>query len=336
MRRPRCRLRSGPPLKRVGRRLWLGLLIAGLCLSVAWWFADRTALQRAMASIRPVWLGLAMAALAAGYACRVRRWHRMLKPSNERLRWTQCAGPLLAGMALNNLLPLRAGDVMRAVSFQRPLGVPTAVLIASLAAERLLDVMALFAICAVVLTTFAQVAIQEAVSWSLAVLAAVVVTVLVLLVAFPRHWEERRVAAGGPTSTFVPVIVRRALRVAADALLEFRLMVSGGAWAALAAWTMLAWAFEGVVFWAVARSMPELPVPMGAWLALPLATLATMVPGGPGHVGTFDLGAMQAMTLVGNDPGGALAYALLAHLTLWAPVTAAGVGYLAVTARARA
>jgi uncharacterized membrane protein YbhN (UPF0104 family) len=82
------------------------------------------------------------------------------------------------------------------------------------------------------------------------------------------------------------------------------------------------------VFVGAAFAIPELLQPFGAILALPLATLATLIPSTPGYVGTFDYFAVLALTQTGNGTDAATAFALLAHLLLWLPPTVIGGAYL--------
>ena len=53
------------------------------------------------------------------------------------------------------------------------------------------------------------------------------------------------------------------------------------------------------------------------WLALSCATLSTVVPGLPGHVGTFDWSAAWSARAYAVDPAHAVAFALCAHAALW-------------------
>jgi len=48
------------------------------------------------------------------------------------------------------------------------------------------------------------------------------------------------------------------------------------------------------------------------------------LPGTPGHLGTFDFFAAEAMQAGGNAALAAAAFALLVHFVLWLPVTCAG------------
>jgi uncharacterized membrane protein YbhN (UPF0104 family) len=96
----------------------------------------------------------------------------------------------------------------------------------------------------------------------------------------------------------------------------------------LAFWSLTLWLAEGCVFWFSALAMPAIDAPLAGWLALPVSTLATLIPSTPGYVGTFDFFTVRAMTELGNNTGAATAYALLVHALLWLPPTLAGGLYL--------
>jgi uncharacterized membrane protein YbhN (UPF0104 family) len=47
----------------------------------------------------------------------------------------------------------------------------------------------------------------------------------------------------------------------------------------LVLWSAIAWLAEGAVFWCVAMALqPALETPAAGWLALPVGTLATLIP----------------------------------------------------------
>jgi uncharacterized membrane protein YbhN (UPF0104 family) len=65
--------------------------------------------------------------------------------------------------------------------------------------------------------------------------------------------------------------------------------------------------------------------PVGALLVTAIANLATLVPSGPGYVGTFEAGVLLAVNgALGIGRGLALSYAVLLHVLLWLPVTVWG------------
>ena len=65
--------------------------------------------------------------------------------------------------------------------------------------------------------------------------------------------------------------------------------------------------------------------PAAALLTTAIANLATLVPSGPGYVGTFEAGVLLAVNgALGIGRGLALSYAVLLHVLLWLPVTVWG------------
>ena len=75
--------------------------------------------------------------------------------------------------------------------------------------------------------------------------------------------------------------------------------------------------------WAGQLSLGQVAfVGLGAMLTTAFANLATLVPSGPGFVGTFEAGVLLAVNgALGVGRGLALSYAVLLHVLLWAPVT---------------
>src|SRR5689334_16181386 len=92
------------------------------------------------------WVSAALAAFAIGFSCRIERWRLMLRRDNSALTWRDCAGPFMSSFAANNVLPFRAGDVLRCFAFNKRLGTTSGVIIATLIAERLLDLLMVFAL----------------------------------------------------------------------------------------------------------------------------------------------------------------------------------------------
>ena len=52
-----------------------------------------------------------------GFFCKIQRWKLMIKTYNPDVSWYKCAGPFFSSLALNNLLPFRAGDLARIILF---------------------------------------------------------------------------------------------------------------------------------------------------------------------------------------------------------------------------
>ena len=104
---------------------WLKLSIGfAVTAGFVWLLArevDLDALGQAFAGLSVSTVLFALAFLAAGWALRIVRWWWMLRPLAPSLPLGVCAGPFLAGMAINNVAPLRAGDALRVLGFRRQL-----------------------------------------------------------------------------------------------------------------------------------------------------------------------------------------------------------------------
>jgi uncharacterized membrane protein YbhN (UPF0104 family) len=116
----------------------------------------------------------------------------------------------------------------------------------------------------------------------------------------------------------------RASHAVAQMTAALALLRSPGRAARLLGLSLLAWLLEGAVFACVAWSLHIQVTWAAPWLSLGAATLATLLPSSPGYVGTFDYFAMLGLTAYGAGRTAAAAFALLAHLMLWLPVTLAG------------
>ncbi len=86
------------------------------------------------------------------------------------------------------------------------------------------------------------------------------------------------------------------------------------------------------MYWTVARAFGDpltgAMTPAAALLTTAIANLATLVPSGPGYVGTFEAGVQLVLTgALGIAREQALSYAIVVHAALYFPVTLWGLYY---------
>ena len=309
------------------RKLVRALLGIGLASVFAWLMLrhlDTDQVTQVMGRARPHALLLAVGVLCLGYLCRIVRWHTMLARINPRLKSVDCAGPLLASFAANNVLPFRAGDVMRAFVFNDRLQTTSGTVMATLLVERLLDLLMVVLLLAAALAIFPGGA-RALLGLGLPALLAVAAAILAVL-HFPQLFSPvLRLLDALAVRMPAAVRVRGEIQRARDAMQE---LAAGSTLWPLLAWSLSAWLAEGCVYLLVASAMADIVSTQAAWLALPVGTLATLIPSTPGYVGTFDYFTAQAMLLGGNGPVAAAAFAFLVHLVLWLPPTVAGGLYL--------
>jgi uncharacterized protein (TIRG00374 family) len=304
-------------------KMGLGVVVSFAFIWLITRNTDGAAFVQAIGAADQGWIALGVALFCAGYVCRIQRWRVMLNADAAHdITLKQAAVPFLISIAANNVLPFRAGDVMRALAFSGWLGIGNLYVLATMVVERLLDLLCLLIVFGLALFLLDSGIGASAGSLvglgagSILAMAAVVALVLLFPLAIKcvalgvlDKLTSHGSSITAKTAQFFDTLGRQA---------------HGARMPVLVGWSVLAWCFEGSVFYAAARAIPSLHEPLAGLLAFPIATLATLLPSTPGYAGTFHYFAIQAAELMGNPVAAATAFAVLVHLILWLTATLAG------------
>lgn len=310
-------------------RVAIGLVITIFLLHMALRGLDISRVNSAVVQIRWSTLALAVTFLASGYLVRTVRWWWMLRACNADTQLRACVWPLLVGVAVNNVAPLRAGDAYRVVAFRRQLGVPVAQLIGTLLIERILDLTVLLGFFLVGIEAGLQgsddsqaytrtalvVAVALVLGWATTIMAGKRLETLLRRLCCHRVFTTRGWAAAMEERVAQLFDSLKVIRKPSRAL-------------ALLGASIVVWACEGAIFETVARGLSYHEHIYGPWFAFASGTLSTLIPSSPGYVGTFDFFAMSGLMEFGAPRALALAFALVVHAVLWLPITAAGMLYI--------
>jgi uncharacterized protein (TIRG00374 family) len=230
---------------------------------------------------------------------------------------------LVVGFTVNNLLPLRMGEIARAYLLARWRGVAYGATIASLVMERVLDGLSL-AILLLLALLFVPSApgylVVAGVIAGAGFLAGTVVLGLASWRASSVTWLARTL-----TRPLPPRIQHLALRLAESFAHSLALVRGARRLLALLALSLLAWCAELGVFYVLLFGFPIRGSYPLALLVGASANFATLLPSSPGYVGTFDNALVKVLSdSAGISPGLALAYAVVVHATLFLPVVVLG------------
>jgi len=272
------------------------------------------------------WLWVAAAALpfAAGLWVRALRWQLVLRPAVV-LNSSEATSLVVIGYAANNLLPIRAGEVVRAVLVERATGASRMLVLGTIVVERVFD--------GLVLALFLTVALATAGSNEtlrlLAVIAAVGFSVATLILAWvaarPDHAGSQLVRL----LRFVPARLRASARGWLGSFLGGLGQLRGaGAWSRVFGATVLSWGLEAGAYWLVGEGFG---LGLDPWLYLGVAgaaNLAIAAPSTAGGVGPFEFFAREVLVVLGVVSATATAYALVLHALILVPVVLAGLALL--------
>lgn len=308
--------------KNFARQL-IGIGISVACLVFVFRKVDVAQLKVAMENFHWKYLVFGLFSLAFDYAIRIVRWAVMLRAGGAAISASRCAAPFLGSITLNNVLPFRAGDVIRALVFPAALGVSRVTATASLVFERLIDMLTLLACLAVGALAGSTATIPEWLKESVGVLAVLACTMLFLIAVLGRHVVK------------VLAVIRvrvepRSARLAKVIATVSDLIDSTAAmsrWNVLLATTALSaciWLGETGMHWAILYGLGINVGLPGALMVMAVTTLSTLIPSSPGYVGPFHFAAYSMAIMFGSSPPAAASFAVLSHLALWIPTTVAG------------
>ncbi len=261
---------------------------------------------------------------------RGRRWWYLFPPGSNPQGITPA---MMIGYMANNVLPLRAGEVVRVYVVARRwsarLGTATRAhpfwtTLATLVVERVLDSLAVVLVLAVlVLVVPVPRFFQIAALVVLAIDFAGVATLIAL------------VAAPAACARIITRLLGRWPKLQQRALTAFETFVHGldgirtpSHILPLLGWTVAVWLAPALAAWTVLFAL-DLHLPfVAAWTVLAFVGLGVSIPSAPGYVGVFHAAAVLAVGLFGVSRSAGLGYALLFHASQILPVTLLGWLYL--------
>lgn len=255
-----------------------------------------------------------------GVWIRSARWGLLLPEHSVRV--TTLFQALLVGFTVNNLLPLRMGEVARCYLLARWCRIPYGTTVASLVVERVLDGLSLAILLLLAL------ALVPAPDYLLVVglLAACGFVAGALLLALAAWRSSLIIALADVVARCLPGRVGAMLqRLAENFARSLALVHDPVRLGRLLGLSLLAWFLELGLFFVL---LVGLGLPASYPLALLVgsaANFATLIPSSPGYAGTFDSAVIKILSDAAHVSGvEALAYDVAVHVALWLPVVVVG------------
>jgi uncharacterized membrane protein YbhN (UPF0104 family) len=298
-----------------GRRLGvLQVAVSGCALgAVVWWGLQQRRPELPDSTAAVAWIVLAVGLYTVGTALRGERWWRILRLVDVKATRPDVYALTAVGYMGNNVLPARAGDVLRVFLLSRETGGGMPRLLGTVVAERLLDVLVLGGCLLAVVYTVLPVGALPTNQPLLLGGGLLVLLALAAIVTrtFGRHPLFDR--------------ARAYIRPLADAP---RALISLTG-VSLVGITVLIWAFEAAVYVAVGRALGLDLTAVDALYLVCLANCVAALPAAPGSLGTFEAAVVFGLTAISKN-GNAVSYLLMLRLVLYGPITIAGLVVLFV------
>lgn len=304
-----------------------GLLVSALFLWLALREVDLTLLRKSLSDAS--WWPLLpfTLALAVYFTLKAIRW-RLLIRDEHGVRPKQLVNPMMMGFAANNVFPLRAGELIRAYTASRSLGIPISEVIASLFIERALDALSVAALVsiAVVLWQLGHGGDEQVTGlfWA-AILLMILAAGGLLLVGFfgnalprlaeflPTRWQARTSTLLTQFANGLEPVVRsdrwRALGVLSASLSQ---------WFLIGVCTLLSMLAVGVDQGSLVDQIST------AIIVLGVVVVGTSAPSGPAYVGAIEYAFVLGLGFFDVPATDALAAGIYYHCLFFIAVTSSG------------
>jgi hypothetical protein len=330
-------LTATEPSGGAGRHLWTALLGVVVSVALLAWAMRNVNFSEMAAEIRtarplPVLLGVLLA--TTSFALRAVRWKLLLRADTgiDVPFWPRWHAVAMGFMA-NNLLPLRAGELVRAYAISTLGKVRLTGAITSLVVERVFDALTLVLLLSVglllsnlpALTVVAGIPLARVATYA-GVGALVAVAVGAVIIARPDLMERviRRVLPEGRLQATL-VSIGHGIT---DGLSELR---SPARLAGVVGWSLVMWLVSAASFYAMFFAFGINVTFGGALLLQSAMAFGIAVPSTPGYFGPFEAAIVAVLGFFGVSDTTGFSYAVTYHISTLLPVTLLGMLSLAVS-----
>ena len=305
--------------------LWIGVAVSAGALALAARSLRLGDVTDALADANYLWLFPATVAMLVGLVLRAQRWRVLFHPV-AGLRLSNLFGAMNVGYMLNNLLPLRVGELGRAYVIREVEKVGWVHALTTVFVERLLDVLIVVALLLVLLP------FVDEPGWA---------TGPALVLGFGVLGLAAVLAAAGRARKLARAVIEWVLRPVPEKLRDRLLGSSEAALDGFAAlghpqvllwaggWSAIAWGFSSLYLYFTLRAFDLQLTYAAPVFVLVAIALGMVVPSSAGYIGVYHAIAIETLTGVfAVDRSAAAGFALVSHALFYVIPTLLGMAYL--------
>lgn len=291
-------------------KIWAGLLI-GLASLVAVFilYANPAEILESLRHVQPGYLALAIAGIIGFLIVRAVRWRFML---DNAVAYSQVFHIQNIGYMLTQLLPLRLGDVARAILIGNvpPVTVPWG--LSTVVVERLLDMLFI-----VVLLPFTLSGLTSLPDWmrSFALVSGFMAIAGIIVLILAANQRSRALnLADLIFSRFLPFLNKSSwLRRIDDLLIGLKSLTTLRDGLILIILSILVWIPILIAYYFGMRAVGLTPSLAMTGFVVCAAAFSVAVPSTPGQIGPFHFAVITALQLYGQPAAESAAFAFLYH-----------------------
>ena len=262
---------------------------------------------------------LVLGATAIFVYAKAARW-RLLLGSPAEFGVGALVGPVLVGLSLNALVP-HSGEFARAASLHRRFGRAPAAVLSSIVAERVFDLFGVLIVGSAALGSIGAAVEIETAMRLIAIVAALLASVIVLALALPTGVAHFARVLVYPLPARLQGWITSQLAAALAGLIPVRSLRTS---VAVLAWSLIEWLSVAVAVYGCAAVI-GLPVAFASsCLVVVGIVVAFLLPNAPGYAGSVQVAFLVTLRPLGIAEAGALAASVVYQLLMVLPLIVAG------------
>jgi uncharacterized protein (TIRG00374 family) len=290
------------------RQLWLGLIISLICLAAIFYFIRPQEIFDALKTARYGFLLFAAMGIIAFLMIRAVRWRFML---NNDAPWLTIFHIQNIGYLISGVLPLRLGDIARAVLIGSVPPITISRGISTMVVERVLDMLFIVTLLPFTLASIAYLPDWMRLGARASGILAITAIIVLIIAANQRTWAVRIVARILDYTPFMnsETWAKRTDNFLAglDSLTRFKDGVI------LLLLTIATWIPIILAYYATMLASNLEPTLVMAVFVVCAAALSVALPSSPGQIGVFHAGVIAALQVWGQPEAASASFAFLYH-----------------------
>lgn len=281
-----------------------------------------------LSQVNGFWLFLGFATFYISIVARGLRWQHILKTMGCPVGFVYSQTLLTAGLFISSVLPARAGDIGRVAMLNRDYHLPLSQGIASLAAERALDVFSVLALAFIGAILALQGRIPPEASHLMIGTSILLIFGIAGLFGVPsiEGWLRRPGWVWRMTPAPIQPFYEKMVTFGFSMIQGVRgLGEKPAALLAIVLESFVIWLFDAVIVYCVLRSLGLAAPFQVSLVSSMIGVLATIVPLMPGALGQFEAGIIGLLVLLGVPAAESTLTALLVRfISLWSFIPVSG------------
>lgn len=284
----------------------------------------------------PLWFAASVAAVTLTFPLRALRWRVLLKSAAPTSRLKPYWDAVCIGFMANNVLPARAGELVRSFAGNRLIGVPFTTALASVAVERIFDGVVIILLLAMGIASPTFPAGVEIYGKSLATYATTGAVIfagaLLFLIVLVRYRASAEPLGDRLLRRMLPArLADKGVGVFHNLLGGLSVLNSTADVLQVIAWSFAVWLCNALSY-VLAFKAFHLDVPATAALVLQgVVAIGVAIPAAPGFFGVFEGLSKAVLGIYGVAGDRAVSFAIAVHMGWFVPITLIGLIILART-----